>query len=579
MDQRRFILAIALMIVIVVAPTFFLKRPVRTPGPVPALDSVAPGTAGRDDGRPAPLPGPDDSAGGVPSFRPSVLPSGAIPAAPEDTVLVSSDLYRYGFSTRGGRLVSAVLPRYTSTVAGRRNELVDLMPPYSRLMELRLVEGRDTLPLDDWDFTPSAAAVDARQGGELTLVAERGAVRVELRYRFEAADYRMHLAGTVTGLGPNGGLLLVGMGPGLRNTEADSAMNQRETGLVTEQNGTTLTRLQSLDAGEVRVLPGPFDWVALKSKYFVQAVLALDTAAAQVSGVTAVAPADAGKNPHTADIRLAVPLSQAGTFGWQLYLGPMEYDRLAAVGHDFDDVNPYGWPGFRTLIRPLAVGARWLLVWMHEHLALSYGLVLVVFGILVRVLLWPLNQKAMRSSMAMQGIQGPMKELQEKHKENPQRLQQEMMKLYKEHGVNPLGGCLPMLIPMPVLFALFFVFQNTIELRGVAFLWIPDLSLKDPVYVIPVVMGASMFLLSKLGQLGMEPTPQTKMMLYFMPAIFTVMFLQFPAGLNLYYAVSNIASLPQQWLIARERKRRMPLPAPAAKPAPPAPPPKPGRKR
>src|SRR5690606_30109243 len=175
---------------------------------------------------------------------------------------------------------------------------------------------------------------------------------------------------------------------------------------------------------------------------------------------------------------------------------------------------------------------------------------------------------------AMQAIQGPMKELQEKHKENPQRLQQEMMKLYKEHGVNPLGGCLPMLIPMPVLFALFFVFQNTIELRGVPFLWIPDLSMKDPMYIIPIVMGASMFLLSKLGQVGVEPTPQTKMMLYFMPAIFTVMFLQFPAGLNLYYAVSNLASLPQQWLIARERKKRMPVPAP--KPPPAA---KPGGKR
>jgi YidC/Oxa1 family membrane protein insertase len=109
----------------------------------------------------------------------------------------------------------------------------------------------------------------------------------------------------------------------------------------------------------------------------------------------------------------------------------------------------------------------------------------------------------------------------------------------------------------------------------VPFLWIPDLSMKDPVYIIPLVMGASMFLLSKLGQLGMEPTPQTKMMLYFMPAIFTVMFLQFPAGLNLYYAVSNLASLPQQWLIAQERMKRMPVPAPP-KPAPPA---KPGGKR
>ncbi len=573
MDQRRFILAIALMAVIIVVPTL-LFRP--APRPVPS--------DGRADGpSDSALVGPAAPQSDSPSARqPDSLtarpPDSATAQAPEDTVLVTSGLYRYGISTRGGRLVSAVLPTYTYTLPGRTEEPVDLLPPNSELMSLRLVEGQDTLRLDDWAFTPSAPAVDARNGGELTLASERGGVRVELRYRFEADDYRMHLTGSVTGLGANGGLLLVGMGPGLRNTEADSAMNHRETGIVTEQQGTELTRLQSLDAGETRALPGPFDWVALKSKYFVQAVLALDTTAARISGATATASPAAGRRPHEAEIRLGVPLTQAGTFGWQLYLGPMEYDRLAAIGHDFDDVNPYGWPGFRTMIRPLAVGARWLLVWMHEHLALSYGLVLVVFGILVRVVLWPLNQKAMRSSLAMQSIQGPMKELQEKHKDNPQRLQQEMMKLYKEHGVNPLGGCVPMLIPMPVLFALFFVFQNTIELRGVPFLWIPDLSMKDPLYVIPVVMGASMYLLSKLGQLGMEPTPQTKMMLYFMPAIFTVMFLQFPSGLNLYYAVSNLASLPQQWLIAQERKKRMP--APASKPAPAAKPAaKPGGKR
>jgi hypothetical protein len=130
----------------------------------------------------------------------------------------------------------------------------------------------------------------------------------------------------------------------------------------------------------------------------------------------------------------------------------MEYDRLGRLGHGFDDVNPYGWPGFRTVIRPLAAGVRWLLVWMHEHLYLAYGLVLICFGILVRLLLWPLNQKAMRANMQLQAVQPLMKEIQEKYKNDPQKVQQEMFKLYKEYGVNPLGGCWPMLLPMPVLF-------------------------------------------------------------------------------------------------------------------------------
>ena len=193
---------------------------------------------------------------------------------------------------------------------------------------------------------------------------------------------------------------------------------------------------------------------------------------------------------------------------------------------------------------------------MHEQLGLAYGIVLVLFGILVRIVLWPLNQKAMRSSMAMQAIQPEMKAIQERYKENPQKQQQEMMRLYKEHGVNPLGGCWPMLLPMPVLFALFFVFQNTIELRGAEFLWIPDLSRPDPLYIIPVVMGLSMFGLSKVGQMGLEPNPQMKMMLYLMPPLMTFFLWRFAAGLNLYYAVSNIASIPQQWLVAKERQRR-----------------------
>jgi len=178
---------------------------------------------------------------------------------------------------------------------------------------------------------------------------------------------------------------------------------------------------------------------------------------------------------------------------------------------------------------------------------------------------------AMRASMAMQAIQPLMKDLQDRHKDDPTKLQQEMFKLYREHKVNPFGGCWPLLIPMPVLFALFFVFQNTIELRGASFLWLPDLSRADPLYILPVLMGLSMYGLSKVGQIGMEPNPQMKMMLYVMPVMMTVLFAAFASGLNLYYTVSNLASIPQQWLLAKERLRRK-------VPAAPAPPPKKGKK-
>jgi YidC/Oxa1 family membrane protein insertase len=137
-----------------------------------------------------------------------------------------------------------------------------------------------------------------------------------------------------------------------------------------------------------------------------------------------------------------------------------------------------------------------------------------------------------------------------------------------------------MLLPMPVLFALFFVFQNAIELRGTSFMWIPDLSLPDPWYVIPILMGGSMYFLTKVGQMGMDPNPQMKMMLYMMPLMMTGMFLFFPSGLNLYYTVSNIASIPQQWMLGRERMKRTARAIVDVKTErPPAPQSAPGKKR
>ncbi len=559
--ERRVVWAILLMMVIAIAPAIFTKpKTTGRPDQGPAA-----GQAGGDTARPVPS---------APAARPDSLPAEPVagPAAPDDTVLVSSPLYTYGVSTRGGRLVNATLKRYR-TMAPARSGPVQLLPEGSDLLGLTLVSERDTVDLRRWSFTPSAGALTVQGRTPLKLMGSDASYAADLDYTFVPDEYRVDVSGRVRGVGPNGGLLLVGMGPGLSQTEADSAENTRELALVTRRGSTERTSFADLEPGTPRTLSGPFDWAAIKSKYFVTAVLTLDSAGPGIGGVTAVAPPDAGDDPASADVRLSIPVGPDGQFSYSLYAGPMEYERLARMGSDFDDVNPYGWPGFRTLVRFFAVPTRWLLVWMHESLGLAYGVVLVVFGILVRVILWPLNQKAMRASMQMQAVQPLMKELQDRHKDDPQRLQQEMFKLYKEHNVNPFGGCWPMLLPMPVLFALFFVLQNSIELRGTSFLWLPDLSRPDPLYIIPLVMGISMYALTKVGQLGMAPNPQMKMMLYFMPVMMTVLFVNFPAGLNLYYAVSNIASVPQQWMLARERMQR------GATAPPPAPPPSPRKRK
>ena len=556
--DRRTVWAILLMMAIAVAPAILMKKPV-----APEARGGEAGTPRREiavpsDSPPTSSPAVRDS---IPASRPDrdsarAAPSPTTGLSADDTVLVTSPLYRYGISTRGARLVVATLPRYRSMASGDSGRPAQILPPGNRLLGLTLVLGRDTIPLADWPFQASAKSLSVSRPTPLRLSSTRNGITVELIYTFFPDDYRFDVAGRVAGVGPNGGLVLVDMGPTLANTEADSNENHRSLALVTKHEDTERLDFGGLERGESKTVSGPLEWAAIKSKYFVTGVLSFDSTGGGISGVTATGLPGPAKETTHANIRLSLPLPSSGSFGFTVYTGPMEQDRLRRIGHSFDDVNPYGWPGFRTVIRPLAAGVRWLLVWMHEHLNLAYGVVLIIFGILVRILLWPLNQKAMRANMQLQAVQPLMKEIQEKYKNDPQKVQQEMFKLYKEHGVNPFGGCWPMLLPMPVLFALFFVFQNTIELRGTSFLWLPDLSRPDPLYIIPVVMGLSMWGLSKVGQIGMEPNPQMKMMLYVMPVMMTFLFLNFASGLNLYYAVSNIASIPQQWLLARERQKR-----------------------
>ncbi len=548
--DRRTVWAILLMMVIAVVPALFIKRPPRN---APAAGAAGPQAPAADSAGP-PVLRPD--AARATDTLPEG-PAGTTSQVVTDTVRVSSPLYIYGISTRGGKIVQARLLRYKSMAAEDSLRPAEILPAGSELLEPTLVVGRDTIALDKWEFTPSTKALNVSGApGSVRLTGHQGNIGVELTYTFQPDDYRIDVTGRVSGMGPNGGLLLLGMGPTLRNTEANIKENHRDLALVTKRDEAERTSFSALEEGKPQTLSGPYEWVALKSKYFVTALIAADSSGGRISGATAQAPAGSGGDPTSARIRASLPIPVDGAFKYTIYAGPMEYDRLARIGHDFDDVNPYGWPGFRTIIRVIAVPVRWLLVWMHENLYLAYGLVLIAFGVLIRIILWPLNQKAMRANMKLQEVQPLMKDIQERYRDDPQRMQQEMFQLYKEHRVNPLGGCWPMLLPMPVLFALFFVFQNAIELRGTSFLWIPDLSRPDPLYIIPLLMGVSMYWLTKVGQKGMEPNPQMKMMLYMMPGMMTVMFLFFPSGLNLYYTVSNLASIPQQWMLAKEREKR-----------------------
>ncbi len=543
--DRRTLLAIGLMLIVAVLPALLSpnRRAPTTEGPSDSVPTAVPETVIVQESvpaQPAPLP-------------PPVADSIRAPTRPERVVAVESPLYRYEFSTRGGGLVQAALKEYRTFAAGDSG-IAQIIPPESRFLEYALVLGDDTLRLADFDLQPSDTLLSVNEAGsDLTLRGQRGNLGLELTYSFAPDQYVFDVAGRVTG--PlQGGLVLLGLGPRLALVEADSTDDIRSYAVITGQNGAEQLNFRSLDPGEVRALEGPFEWVAIKSKYFLATVLTVTEGRPQIGGAVAVGGERMGRNAARTDVVMSLP-APGGRFSFQAYVGPQEYKQLRRIGHDLTDVNSYGWI-FKPIIQPVANWIVVVLLWMHENLNMAYGWVLILFGIAVRVVLWPLNQKAMRSSTAMQAIQPEIKAVQERYKQEPQRMQQEVMKLYKEHGVNPLGGCLPMLIPMPVLFALFFVFRMTIEFRGVPFLWLPDLSRADPYFIIPVIMGLSMFAVSKLGQMGVPPNPQAKMMLYVMPVFLTFIFLKLSSGLNLYYAVSNIASIPQQWLIANQRLRR-----------------------
>jgi YidC/Oxa1 family membrane protein insertase len=514
---------------------------------------TGPDTAAAPAVNPGPLP---EAPTGPPAGQPDAglgLPADSLSTTVVEgarEVIVESPLYRHVFTTRGARLVSAELPAFRSFT---REGPVQLISEGSGALGLRLVVGSDTIDLRDAHFTPSRERVDVSGASpqELTFRHEGPGYAVEVTYRFRPDSYLIEAEGSVEGL--DRALVLTDLGPGLPLNDADANAERRALAYVANhlQEGIDSYPLRNVEAPGVR--EGPYLWAAFKSKFFVLAMLpGATTTPGQYFGGLLVAPV----SDEHADVAVASALGGDGRFAYRAFAGPQEYATLTALGSDLDEVNPYGWPFFRPIIRPFVGVITWVLTFLHDSLNLAYGWVLIVFGVLMRVLLWPFNQKAMRAQTKNMAVQPLLKEIQTKYKDNPEKLQKEMMKLYKEHGFNPFAGCLPMLLPWPILFALFFVFQGAIAFRGASFLWLPDLSAPDPLYVLPLFMGVSMWFLQWLSMRTMqEVNPQMKMMMWMMPIMMVVIFFKLAAGLNLYYSVSNLATIPQQYWVAKERAK------------------------
>ena len=316
--------------------------------------------------------------------------------------------------------------------------------------------------------------------------------------------------------------------------------------------------LESLKVGsgdsEKATLNGITDWAAIRTKYFTVAIIPENKKS--ISSVTL-----SGTGDTTETYGMSFVFDPIEKQAFKLYLGPLEYDRVRSLGVSLESIMDFGW----SFIRPISKGVLFALKKMHGVIP-NYGYVLIVFAFIIKILVYPLTKKSYQSMSAMQAVAPEINALKEKYKSNPTKLNQATMELYKKKGVNPLGGCLPMLLQMPLLFALFQVFRTTIELRSEPFIWwITDLSSPDAVFylpfkiplygshvaILPILMVVSMFIQQRMMS-GPAQQPQQKTMQYFMTGFFFLMFNGFPSGLNLYYTLFNVLTIAQQKLIPPE---------------------------
>ena len=288
-------------------------------------------------------------------------------------------------------------------------------------------------------------------------------------------------------------------------------------------------------------------WVAILQHYFVSAWIPNQDADNQLYTLT-----DKANNIGSIGYRGPVTVIQPNsteTLTSKLWTGPKLQNEMGEVANHLDLTVDYGWAWF--IAKPLF----WLLTFIQK-LVHNWGLAIICVTLVVKAILYPLTKAQYTSMAKMRMLQPKLQEMRERFGEDRQRMSQEMMKLYKDEKVNPLGGCLPLLLQMPIFIALYWTFMEAVELRHAPFFgWIQDLSAQDPYYILPILMGASMFLLQKMSPTPVVDPMQQKIM-NFMPLIFMVFFLWFPAGLVLYWLVSNLITIIQQQLIYRGLEKK-----------------------
>jgi len=540
--EKRVVIFLVLSLGIIFAYDYILKQMGITPfAPTPVLEQEKSQSTSSGESFASTSSSSSKTEGGGGNSSESVE---ADTRATADEVTIDTPLFRAGISGKGGVFTFWELKKYlTQTEDPQPVELVYSKGQFPGPLSLRVAGNQEVtnrLQKGLFSIHKDFSVLDAAHPtGKVTLTFgdPSSDLWVEKEFTFHHDSYVVDMAIRSQGI-PEKLEILLGTNFGVVD------WGQGFIGLLGSawMLGEQMEKENPEKVGESIRRDGNIKWLALQDKYFIS-VLIPEKADEVFSTLESERIVTAGLVfPNT---------SREQSHRAQLYAGPKHYDRLKSLGMGLEDTIDFGWfiYGSWSIVKAVAKPLFSVLKFIYEYTQ-NYGLAIILLTVGIKLLFVPLQYKSYKSMQGMQAIQPKVLALQEKFKDNREKLNQELMKLYREHKVNPIGGCLPMVLQMPVFVALFNILYMTIDLRQAPFmLWISDLSIQDPYYVLPVLMGVSMVVQQKIMPTSMDPT-QAKMMMI-LPVGLTFLFVTFPAGLVLYWVTQNILTITQQLVTDR----------------------------
>jgi YidC/Oxa1 family membrane protein insertase len=538
--EKRVLLAIVLSFIVLYGyqamfPPPELQRPADAP-PAAAAPSTPP-----DPSPPAQAP--------VEATTPAQPPAATLTADSEERdITFENGSVRAVFSNRGGVIRSWRLKKYLNA-ASEPLELVpqDAPPGLPKPFTLAVDDAAISKRLAEALYRPSATAVDASNGPQtLTFdYQEAGGLTVHKAFSFDPqSPYVVHLTATVL-QGSTALVPAVQWGPAIGTHVNVNSLGYNAPPRAIYYTGGDVERVDVSDIPEVANQQGVYGFAGADDHYFLSAVVNPGQPLRLTYAVVPMTAKDPAEDPPPPYVNWSARYPEAPT-GAAFFFGPKDFDVLASIDRDLVRAIDFGI--FSWLVVPLLRALKWLNVYIG-----NYGWSIIALTVLINLVMFPLRHKSVVSMRRMQEIQPEVKSIQDRYSKlkmtDParQNMNKEMMQLYKERGVNPASGCVPMLLTMPVLFAFYAMLSVAIELRGAPFVgWIRDLSVYDPLFITPVVMGITQFVQMRMTPSTADPTQQRVMM--FMPLIFMFMFIWAPSGLVLYWTVSNLWAIGQQAL-------------------------------